>query len=136
MRKISGWYRLLIIFAILWTGGSICFLLHCLGDISSQRIKAEVMWHNAKETSISRQNLLLGGRSLGSLSPKEQEELNYIQSEISDIEKVYELELSMYADNRKVVITLFPLYWFAPIGLLYGTGLAGGLLNRKFHKEK
>ena len=136
MKRLSGWYWLFIVFTILWTGGSIFFLLYCLAEISNQRKESEVMWHNAKEAIVSRQNLSLEGNSPGILSPGVQEKLNYIQSEISDIEKASEHELNMYAGERKVVMTLFPLYWLTPIGILYGTGLVSGLASKGGRKEK
>lgn len=56
--------------------------------------------------------------------------------DFSNIEKQYKLNLRPYHKKRRNAIYLFPLYWLAPIGLVYSLGWCVGWIYRGFRKDK
>ena len=106
MRKISGWYRLFIVFVILWTVGyATLFFYH-----------------------LPTKKLIKGLRAVDIITAKTQDPP--LSSE--DIEKRYKDLLK----TRRHYIYRFPLGWLIPIGFVYGVGWTTGWIIRGFGKEK
>jgi hypothetical protein len=127
-KKLSGWFRLFIVFAVMWTVGSITvfyfnFTWHKIEVIDIEEFEARV---KAKRELV---DLLddLQGKNVG------------VDEEVN-IEESYKLYLRENHNARMKVVYLFLLYWLAPIGFVYGTGWTTGWTTgwviRGFRKER
>ncbi len=114
--KLSGWFRMFIVFAGVWTVGSINHIYFNFPKESKERIE------RVRDVSY----LLAEGKS-----EKEKEELGF-----SDIEGNYKQQISEYHKARRNAIFLFLLYWLVPVGLVYGSGRCVGWIIRGFRKDK
>ena len=123
-KKLSGWFRLFIVFAVVWTIGSITvfylnFTWHKIEVIDIEE------WEGRHKAHKELTDLL--GIDVG------------VDEEVS-IEESYKLYLRENHNARMKVVYLFLLYWLAPIGFVYGTGgttgWTTGWVIRGFRKER
>ncbi len=157
-KNLSVWYRRFIVFAVLWTLGSVT-LFYVFSPFPK-----EIKVHREKLRDI---NFLLAelmsekekeglGYSDIERDPKRQIEIPYRLRMARDprlrmelvrkrrierdrkrrIEGDYKQRIYEYHKNRKSVIYLFPLYWLVPVGFVYGIGWCVGWIRRGFRKDK
>ncbi len=158
IKKLSGWHRLFIVFAGLWTVGSIGFLTIVLSEVPNMeqverdwlyerkmnRARLDAWFNQIKKPTTRLEQLLLEQKRRKIITPENQEKLDFLQSnDVPDseelypiIENLYNKELSMYHAKIRNAIFYFPLYWFAPIGLVFGSGWCVGWIIRRFQKDK
>jgi hypothetical protein len=91
-KKLSEWFRIFIVFAVVWTVGSINLFYLSFPKESKERLEKI--------------------RDLICLLAKE-------KSEKEKIEGNFHRQIYEYHKARRKAIYLFPLYWLAPIGLVY-----------------
>ena len=118
-KKLSGWFRLFIVFAVVWTVGSIT--VFCL-NFTWHEIEVIDIEEWEEGVKIKRELDYLLGNDVG------------VDEEVS-IEESYKLYLREKHNARMKVVYLFLLYWLAPIGFVYGTGWTTGWVIRGFRKE-
>lgn len=154
MKRVSGWYRLFIVFAGVWTAVSIVIFYSLLPDkegIEKERHSdiEEVVSDFLGMQSVEKHKFLLMDKDYKELPEDEQKKLlSDIESgkvEVADflhvkswpsIESKYKLNLSKYHKERRGAIYFFFLCWLAPIGLAYVMGWCAGWIIRGFRKEK
>ncbi len=111
-KKLSVGFRMFIVFAGVWTVGSINHIYFNFPKKESEesiKLMSEVQYHLAK------------GKK---------------DTDIPDIEEQYKIYLREYHKERRNVIFLFLLYWLAPVGLVYVSGRCVGWIIRGFRKNK
>ncbi len=106
MRKISGWYRVFIVFVILWTILSISILTVSSGFVSSS-------WHIQINTNTIDKN-------------QDAEIQRLMEKTIRLFEKTQKKEF------RYLV---FFCVWLTPIGFMYVAGWTTGWIVRGFRKD-
>ncbi|MHC4454786.1 MAG: hypothetical protein ACYSWS_08840 [Planctomycetota bacterium] len=106
MRKISGGYRLFIVFVILWTILSISILTVSSGFVSSS-------WQIQINTNTMDKNQDIEIQKL--------------------MEKT--IRLFEKAQKKEFRYLIFFCIWLAPIGFVYGAGLTTGWIIRGFRKD-
>lgn len=121
-KKLSGWCRIFIVFAGVWTALSIGLFLGIFLSLSHP-IKPS----NEREKLI--QEILDFHEEYGKQDREE------IERDREKEEREYKRELRQYHKNRKEMIYMFPLYWLVPIGLVYGSGRCVGWIIRGLWNE-
>ena len=91
-KKLSEWFRIFIVFAVVWTVVSINLFYLSFPKESKERLEKI--------------------RDLICLLAKE-------KSEKEKIEGNFHRQIYEYHKARRKAIYIFPLYWLAPIGLVY-----------------
>jgi hypothetical protein len=117
LKKLSGWYRLFIVFAGVWTVYSIgLFTMFYLSEKPNTIEQVKRDWLSNHETSRERlESLYLEKDRRGILTVKERAELRLIQqNDVPNIEELHKQELSRSAKARKDAIFYFCLGWLAP----------------------
>lgn len=149
-KKLSGWYRLFIVFAGVWTLASIIVFYHYFPD------KEYIVRNRLNDVTEavsgfigmdkSEQHKFLMGEWTGNNDYKElpEDEQNKY---LSDIESgkvlmtdfftnlLTDIAIREYHKERRNATYHFPLYWLVPIGLVYGIGWCVGWIIRGFRKE-
>jgi hypothetical protein len=118
--KLSGWYRMFIVFAGVWTVLSIGMFLVLFLSLS----------HPIKP-SYEREKLIEEILEFGHGKQNREE----IERDKEEEEREYKRELHYYHKERKDMIYMFLLGWLPPIGLVYGLWLCVGWIIRGFRKE-
>ncbi len=126
-KKLSGWFRLFIIFAGLCTALSIGIFLPLFLSISPPLTQYE------REKLIEEILELKHGKQNREEIEQDREE---IERDREENEREYKRELRQYHKDRRNAIFLFLLYWLVPIGLVYGSGRCVGWIIRGFRKDK
>ncbi len=154
LKKLSGWYRLFIIFAVMWTvlsiwGASALFYHDYVPypkDIMTMSVEEYCEWNTSLLGLTTLQKLDL---SLGDLNEdihdlvKERikeglKDHKFLQKAQLGLKEAQERELSDYHQFHKYIkrgILIFPLCWLVPIGLVYGIGWCVGWVTRGFRKD-
>jgi len=109
-KKLDGWFRIFIIFAVVWTVGSITSFY-----VSFPKKESKERLEKIRDLIC----LLAEGKS-----------------EKKKIEESFNRRIYVYHKVRKIAIYLFPLYWLAPIGLVYRFGWCVGCIIRGIRKDK
>ncbi len=155
-KNLSVWYRMFIVFAVLWTIGSVT-LFYVFSpfpkEIKEHREKlrdiefllAETMSEKEKEGlgyfDIEGARRLRIERNLQRLERDPRLRIEGARKRRIErdrkrrIEGDYKQRIYEYHKNNVRKIYLFPLYWLAPIGLVYGIGWCAGWIIRGFRKE-
>ncbi len=123
-KKLSGWYRMFIVFAGLCTALSMGIFLPLFLSISHP------LTHYEREKLIEEILELKHGKQNREEIEQDREENR------EENEREYKRELRQYHKDRRNAIFLFLLYWLVPIGLVYGSGRCVGWIIRGFRKDK
>ncbi len=114
-KKLSGWFRLFIIFASVWTVVAITMFYVVLSRESKEDLDRLRRLHYLQANGMSE---------------KEKEE------HYSDIERNYKRQINEYYKARNDTIYRMQVIWLAGIGLVYGLAWCVGWIIRGFQKDK
>ncbi len=119
--KLSGWYRMFIVFVGVWTALSIGIFLsiflsysHPINPYEREKIIQEILDFQEEYGKRDREE---------------------IERDREKEEREYKRELRQYHKERKDIIYMFLLGWLPPIGLVYGFGWCVGWIIRGFRKD-
>ncbi len=118
-KKLSGWFRRYIVFAVVWTALAINYL-----TLEFHRYNTDYPPLTIEE--IKKQIELI-------------EEINKeydLTIEVPDVQTLHKRDLRVHYKGIRKRIYFFFLYWLAPVGLVYGSGHCAGWIYRGFRKEK
>tara|TARA_B100002003_G_scaffold221647_1_gene224844 strand:- start:158 stop:646 length:489 start_codon:yes stop_codon:yes gene_type:complete len=161
LKKLSGWYRLFIIFAGVWTVATVVISILALDShmsymkerIETSRLEGVLELRNNsngaedfaslkkvyrsgsfKNSKKERQRLVGEGdwHTLAELLMSDDKE----KHDFSEIESRYNRGISKYYAEMRSSIYLIFACWLIPIGLAYGGGWCVGWIINGFRKEK
>lgn len=136
LKNLSGWYRIFIVFAGVWTVLSIGIASFLLYDHYTYSYVPYPTTESIEEhVELNRRlNKLLRDKARGGDGDIKFD----VQEAQLDFQKVQNSELRKYHQFRKGMkrgILIFPLCWLLPIGFVYGFGWTTGWIIKGFRKE-
>jgi hypothetical protein len=141
-KYLSVWYRMFIVFAVLWTWTigtlTLFYVLLSFPKEIEERLEKlrNIEYHLAEAKSEKERDKISYDIPADRKRQMERDLQRRIERDRKRrIEGGYKQLIYEYHKNRKNVIYLFPLYWLAPIGLVYGIGWCVGWIIRGFRKE-
>ncbi len=139
-KNLSVVYRMFIVFAVLWTIGTVTLfyvLLPFPKEIEERREKLSNIEYRLADAKSKKEREII---SYDIPADRKRQMERDLQRRIERdrkrrIEGDYKQRIYEYHKNNVRKIYLFPLYWLVPIGLVYGLGWCAGWIIRGFRKE-
>jgi hypothetical protein len=132
LKNISGWYRLFIVFAGVWTVLSIGIASFMLYDHYTHSYVPNPTAESIEENvELNRELAELFDKAGGGDG-----DVNFdVKAAQLDFQNVQKLKYKKFYKDIKHGVLIFPLSWLLPIGIVYGTGRCVGWVIRGFRKE-